>query len=102
LDFSLGITATGSHVPRKSLNQDHAAFMPVTTEAVNRWRLDWIPGQRLEPGFGDVPMLSTPHRRFTCVRLLGSYLTSSRPAFSGTLTTGLLPRRFRWFGTRSC
>src|SRR5262249_48624643 len=48
------------------------------------------------PGFGDVPTLSTPHRRFTCVRLLGSHLTSSRPAFSGTLTTGTFtPCSFR-------
>src|SRR6516162_10327237 len=28
LDFSLRIGATGSHVPRKSLAQSHAAFMP--------------------------------------------------------------------------
>src|SRR5262249_24238128 len=47
-------------------------------------------------GFGDVPTLSTPHRRFTYVRLLGSHLTSSRPAFSGTLTTGTFtPCSFR-------
>ena len=38
---------TGSHVPRKSLSQAHAAFMPVTIEAVSRLRLDCIPGKRL-------------------------------------------------------
>src|SRR6516162_11551094 len=31
----------GSHVPRKSLSQAHAAFMPVTIEAVSRSRPDW-------------------------------------------------------------
>ena len=102
-DFPLPSWTPGSHVPRESPNRDHAASMPVTTESVNRSRLGWIPGQRLEPGFGDVPTLSTPPRRFTCVRLLGPYLTGSRPAFSGTLTTrafGL--SSFRWFGTWSC
>ena len=55
------------------------------------------------PGLGDVPTLSTPHRRFTCVRLLGSHLTSSWLAFSGTLTTRTFdPCSFRCFGTRSC
>jgi hypothetical protein len=80
--LSLVIVAPGSHVPRESPGRDHAAFMPVTTESVSRFRLGWVPGQRLEPGFGDVPTLSTPHRRFTCVRLLGPHLTGSRPAFS--------------------
>jgi hypothetical protein len=36
LDFSLGIRATGSHVPRISLCQIHAAFMPVAIWAVGR------------------------------------------------------------------
>src|SRR5208282_3283374 len=95
--FPLSSWTPGSHVPRESPDRDHAAFMPVTTESVSRSRLGWVPGQRLKPGFGDVPTLSTPHRRFTCVRLLGPYLTGSRPAFSGTLTTrafGL--SSFRW------
>jgi len=48
--------------------------MPVTTEPVSRSRLGWVPGQRLEPGFGDVPTLSTPRQRFTHVRLPGSHL----------------------------
>src|SRR5580693_5322380 len=80
--FSLTSWTPGSQVPRKSPDRDHAAFMPVTTESVNRYRLGWVPGQRLEPGFGDVPTLSTPHRRFTYVRLLGPHLTGSSPAFS--------------------
>ena len=90
LDISLGIVTTGSHVPRESLNRARATFTPVIVKAVSRSRLDRIPGQRLKPGFDDVPTLSTPHRWFTCVRLLGSYLTSSRPAFSRTLTTRTL------------
>src|SRR5262249_41119442 len=100
---SLGIVTTGSHVLRESPNQAHAPFTPVTVKAVSRFRLDFIPGPRLEPGFDDVPTLSTPHQWFTGVRLLGSYLTASRPAVSGTLTTGTLnPSRFRRFGTWSC
>ena len=90
LGISLGIVTTGSHVPRESLNRARATFTPVTIKAVSRSRLDRIPGQRLEPGFDDVHTLSTPHRWFTRVRLLGSYLTGSRPAFSRTLTTRTL------------
>src|SRR5262249_8929791 len=48
---SLGIVTTGSHVLRESPNQAHATFTPVTVKAVSRFRLDFIPGQRLEPGF---------------------------------------------------
>jgi len=101
--FPLASWTPGSHVPHESPNRDHAAFMPVTTESVSRSRLGWVPGQRLKPGFGDIPTLSTPHRRFTCVRLLGPHLTSSWPAFSGTLTTGAFgPSSFRGFGIWSC
>src|SRR3954447_24525302 len=79
--FPLPSWPPGSHVPRESPDRDHAAFMPVTAEPVSRSRLGWVPGQRLKPGFGDIHTLSTPHRRFTCVRLLGPHLTGSRPAF---------------------
>jgi hypothetical protein len=41
LDLSLAITATGSHVPHKSLSQAHATFTPVIVKAVSRCRLDW-------------------------------------------------------------
>src|SRR5439155_11040742 len=58
-----------------------------------------IPGQRLDPGFGVVPTLSTRHQGFPCGRLSDPYLTRSRRAFSETLTTGALdPSRSRWFG----
>src|SRR4051794_9459162 len=44
LDFSLGIGATGSHVPCKSLVQSHATFMPDAAWAAIR------PPPRLVPG----------------------------------------------------
>ena len=40
LGFSLNIGTTASHVPRKSLSQDHATFMPDATQAVSRFPLD--------------------------------------------------------------
>ena len=36
LRVSLGIGATGSYVPHPCLNQDHAAFMPDASGAVDR------------------------------------------------------------------
>ena len=101
--FPLTSWTPGSHVPRESPDRDHAAFMPVTTESVSRYRLGWVPGQRLKPGFGDVPTLSTPHQRFTCVRLLGPHLTGSGRPFPETLTTMAFDHSsFRRFGTWSC
>ena len=101
--FPLSSWTPGSHVPRESPDRDHAAFMPVTTESVSRSRIGWVPGQRLKPGFGDIPTLSTPHRRFTCVRLLGPHLTSSGRPFPETLTTMAFDHSsFRRFGTWSC
>ena len=47
----------------------------------------FVPGQRLEPGFDDVPTLSTRHQRFTRVRLPSSTPDGFSPAFSATLTT---------------
>jgi hypothetical protein len=40
LDFSLGIKATGSHVPHESLNHAHATSMPDAAQAVDRFLLD--------------------------------------------------------------
>lgn len=81
--LSLHIEAEGSHVPHKSLDRARAAFMPVTARTENRRPPSLVPGQQLEPGFDDVPTLSTLHRRFTCVRLPEPHLTGC-PAFSGT------------------
>ena len=61
----------------------HAASMPATIWAEHRCPPDFVPGQRHRPGFdGFIYTISTPHQRFTCVRLLGRHLTSFRLAFS--------------------
>ncbi len=39
LNFSLDIETTGSHVPLKSLYQDHATFMPGAVQTVDRYPL---------------------------------------------------------------
>jgi len=79
--LSLRIEAEGSHVPHESLDRARAAFMPVTARTEDRRPPSSVPGQRLEPGFDDIPTLSTLHRRFTRVRLPDPHLTSC-PAFS--------------------
>src|SRR4029453_5285659 len=81
LEVSLRIEATGSHVPHKSLSWAHAVFMPVTTRPVSRHRPSFIPGQTVEPGFGDVHTLSTRHQRFTCVRLSRTHLAGTSRLF---------------------
>jgi hypothetical protein len=83
LRVSLCIRATGSYVPHPCLNQDHAAFMPDASGAVGRFPSTCFAGQSLDPGFDVAFVLSTRHQRFTCVRLLDSYLTESCSAFSG-------------------
>jgi hypothetical protein len=71
----------------------HAVFMPVAARPVGRLPPSCVPGQRREPGFGDVPTLSTRHQRFTRVRLTSAHLTGY-PAFSATLTTlAIVPRQ---------
>src|SRR5258708_15739180 len=92
LDFSLRIEATGSHVPRKSQVQSHAAFMPDAVWAAIRPSPRLVPGQRLLPGFDIVYTLSTRHQRFAFARLSEPYLTGSCPAFSATFTTPALYR----------
>jgi hypothetical protein len=71
----LSIEAGGSHVPHKSLRWTHAAFMPVTTRAVSRSLPSFVPEQRLDSGFDDIPPLSTFHQRITYVRLSSTHLT---------------------------
>ena len=98
LDVSLRIGATGSHVPRKSLPQSHAAFMPDVVRAAIRPSPRLVPGQRHLPGFDIVDTLSTRHQRFAFARLSETHLTGSSPAFSATLTTTAFDRRsLRWF-----
>ncbi len=83
LRVSLGIGTTGSDVPHPCLNQNHAAFMPDAGGAVHRFPSTSFAGQILDPDFDVAFGLSTRHQRFTCVRLLDSYLTESCSAFSG-------------------
>ena len=92
MDFSLRIEVARSHVPHKSPDHVHAAYMPDATQAVNRLRLGLYPGARENlPRFGRHScFLSTLHQRFTCVRLRGPYLTQSCCAFSLPLTTTTL------------
>jgi hypothetical protein len=82
--------SAGSHVPHRSLGRARAAFVPVTTRAVDRCPPSLIPDQQLESGFGDVPTLSTRCQRFTFVRLPDSHLTGLSPPFPETLTTPVI------------
>src|SRR4051794_41124388 len=50
----------------------------------------FVAGQQLEPGFGDVPTLSTRQQRFTHVRLTSAHLTGLLPPFATTLTTSAI------------
>src|SRR6187551_2760185 len=63
----------------------HAVFMPVA-----RLPPSFVPGQQREPGFGDVPTLSTRQQRFTHVRLTSAHLTGLLPPFAATLTTSAI------------
>src|SRR6185369_14518548 len=65
----------------------HAVFMPVAARPVGRLPPSFVAGQQLEPGFGDVPTLSTRKQRFTRVRLTSAHLTGLIPPFAATLTT---------------
>ena len=63
----------------------------------------FVPGQQLEPGFDDVPTLSTRHQRFTHVRLPSAHLTGSSRLFPNRSPPRPLGQRsIRWFGPRSC
>jgi hypothetical protein len=99
---SLRIEATGSHVPRKSLIQIHAAFEPDAARAGLQVSALACPGTTTIPGFDIDYTFSAVHRRFAFARLSGPYLTGSRPAFSATLTTiALNDSSSRWFGADS-
>src|SRR5262245_19414474 len=50
-------------------------FMPVATRTVGRHPPSFVPDQQLEPGFDDIPTLSTRQQRFTRVRLTSRHLT---------------------------
>src|SRR3954468_10883994 len=71
----------------------HAVFMPVAARPVGRLPPSFVAGQQREPGFGDVPTLSTPQQRFTHVRLTSAHLTGLLPPFAATLTTSAIGPR---------
>ena len=64
--------------------------MPVAARPVGRLPPSFVAGQQLEPGFGDVPTLSTRQQRFTRVRLTSAHLTGLIPPFAATLTTSAI------------
>src|SRR4051812_21511015 len=68
----------------------HAVFMPVAARPVGRLPPSFGAGQQREPGFGDVPTLSTRQQRFTRVRLTSAHLTGLIPPFAATLTTSAI------------
>ena len=68
----------------------HAVFMPVAARPVGRLPPSFVAGQQREPGFGDVPTLSTRQQRFTHVRLTSAHLTGLLPPFAATLTTSAI------------
>src|SRR6266511_1182817 len=77
--------------------------MPDTTWATSRSPPGSSRDRWSSPGFDAIYTLSTRHQRFASARLLSSYLTHSRRAFSATLTTPALDRRsLRWFETSPC
>jgi len=81
LDFSLYIEATGSKVPCPSLICALAAFVPDAAWARYRLlpRLSWSYHRLQFRRQRDT--VSTPHQRFTCVRLRRSHLMRSRRTF---------------------
>jgi len=100
--LSLGIGATGSPVPQKSLTQIHAAFEPDAVWAGLQDTAHTHPGMTINPGSDINHTLSAVHRRFAFARLSGSYLTESCPAVSTTLTTiALYDSSLWWFGIDS-
>jgi len=86
LEVSLGIGATGSHVPHKSLSlvsrRLHAGRRSAGRQAPSELR----PRPTTGVWFRRRPNLSTRPQRFTRVPLTSAYLTGT-PAFSATLTT---------------
>ena len=77
--------------------------MPDAVWAVDRYPPDLSRANETHPVLTPSMHFSTRHQRFACVRLLGSHLTESRPAFSSTLTTiALYDSSLRWFEACSC
>src|ERR1700720_3409300 len=85
LDVSLGIGATGSHVPYKSLVELRAAYMPDAARAGFRVLPSWSRRKGHPPVSTSPNPLSTLHRRVACARLSQPCLPGSGPGVSATL-----------------
>jgi len=85
LDVSLGIGATGSHVPHKSLVELRAVYMPDATRAGFRLLPSWSRRKGHPPVSTSPNPLSTLHQRFACARLSQPCLPGSCPGVSATL-----------------
>ena len=82
LRFSLHIGTTGSHVPRRSLDQVHAISMPDAAQTINRLPLDLSCRPPSIRSFDAVSDISTPHQWFACTHLLDPYRTRSLPCLA--------------------
>ncbi len=60
--FSLSIAATGSHVPYKRQVQARATSLPVRHPGSQQASPRLISEHRLDSGFDDITLLSTPQR----------------------------------------
>lgn len=87
LDVSLGIGATGSHVPYESLMRARAVSTPDATRSGSGYPSSLSRENGKPPVSTPSNPLSTLLRRFACARLPASYLPGSCPDGSATLTT---------------
>jgi len=67
--LSFSIRATGSHVPHKSLVQDHATFTPDTTWSAIQASTRFIPEEIHAPGFD---VMRTFHDAFSVIHFRSS------------------------------
>ena len=79
LRFSLSIGTTGSHVPRKSLDQVHAISMPDAAQTIDRLPLGLSCRPPSTHSFDAISDISTPHQWFAYAHLLDPHLTQSLP-----------------------
>src|SRR6266542_1698296 len=95
--------ATGSPVPRKSLDRARALFTPDAAGAADRYPPGSSQDRIHSPGSDITLSISTLPQGFGFTRLHDPHLTRSCRAFSATLTTPALNRRSsRWFAASSC
>ena len=90
LDFSLGIGATGSHVPYKSLVRARAVFTPDAARSGPGHPSSLSRENGKPPVSTSSNPLSTLQRRFACARLPAPCLPGTGPDISATLAPSLL------------